>query len=114
MLKSTVYIKKKNNKFLVPPIKQEKNEEKEEEERIDDKYYITDRIIHKRIIKYNDSLQIDDTRLITLKSMGFKEEKLVNIYQSITLSQYLYAAQLLISASKTAKEENYKTTNQIL
>ena len=44
----------------------------------------------------------------TLKSMGFKEEILVNVYQSITLSQYLYAAPLLISASKTAKEEMMK------
>ncbi len=44
----------------------------------------------------------------TLKSMGFKEEILVNIYQTITLSQYLYAAPLLISASKTAKEEMTK------
>jgi ribonuclease P/MRP protein subunit RPP40 len=40
----------------------------------------------------------------TLKSMGFKEEILVNVYQSITLSQYLYAAPLLISASRSAKE----------
>jgi hypothetical protein len=40
--------------------------------------------------------------------MGFKEEILVNIYQGITLSQYLYAAPLLISASKTAKEEMTK------
>jgi hypothetical protein len=38
--------------------------------------------------------------------MGFKEEILVNIYQSIiTLSQYLYAAPILISASRSAKEE---------
>jgi hypothetical protein len=44
----------------------------------------------------------------TLKSMGFKEEILVNIYQSITLSQYLYAAPLLISARKTAKVEMAK------
>ena len=44
----------------------------------------------------------------TLKSMGFKEEILVNVYQSITLSQYLYAAPLLISASRTAKEEMSK------
>jgi hypothetical protein len=40
--------------------------------------------------------------------MGLKEEILVYIYQSITLSQYLYAAPLLISASKTAKEEMSK------
>ena len=44
----------------------------------------------------------------TLKSMGFKEEILVNIYQSNALSQYLYAAPLLISARKTAKEEMTK------
>jgi hypothetical protein len=44
----------------------------------------------------------------TLKSMGFKEEILVNVYQSITLSQYLYAAPLLISASRSAKEEMLK------
>ena len=44
----------------------------------------------------------------TLKSMGFKEEILVNVYQSITLSQYLYAAPLLISASRSAKEEMSK------
>jgi ribonuclease P/MRP protein subunit RPP40 len=43
-----------------------------------------------------------------LKSMGFKEEILVNVYQSITLSQYLYAAPLLISASRSAKEEMLK------
>jgi hypothetical protein len=40
--------------------------------------------------------------------MGFKEEILVDIYQSIALSQYLYAAPLLISARKTAKEEMTK------
>ena len=44
----------------------------------------------------------------TLKSIGFKEEILVNVYQSITLSQYLYAAPLLISASRSAKEEMLK------
>jgi hypothetical protein len=48
----------------------------------------------------------------TLKYMVFKEEILVNIYQSITLSQYLshylYAAPLLISASKRAKVEMAK------
>ncbi len=37
--------------------------------------------------------------------MGFKEEIHVNIYQSIIiLSQYLYAAPILISASRSAKE----------
>ena len=44
----------------------------------------------------------------TLKSMGFKEEILVYVYHSITLSQYLYAAPLLISASSTAKLEMSK------
>jgi hypothetical protein len=50
----------------------------------------------------------------TLKSMGFKEEILVNIYQSIKLSQYLYAAPLLISASKTAKVEMAKQQTRLL
>ena len=41
--------------------------------------------------------------------MRFKEEILANVYQSITLSQYLYAAPpLLISASRIAKEEMTK------
>ncbi len=44
----------------------------------------------------------------TLKSMGFKQEILVNVYQSISLSQWLYMAPLLISASRTAKEEMKK------
>ena len=44
----------------------------------------------------------------SLKSMGFKEEILVNVYQSIILSQYLYAAPLLISANRSAKEEMSK------
>jgi hypothetical protein len=44
----------------------------------------------------------------TIKSMGFKEEILVNIYQSITLSQNFYAATILISASRSAKEEMLK------
>ena len=48
------------------------------------------------------------TNIKTLKSIGFKEEILVNVYQSITLSQYLYTTPLLISASSTAKEEMSK------
>ena len=42
------------------------------------------------------------------RSMGFKEEILINVYQSITLRQYLYAAPLLISASRIANEEMSK------
>jgi hypothetical protein len=37
--------------------------------------------------------------------MGFKEEILMNIYRSITLSQHLYNAPLLGSASTQAKKE---------
>ena len=40
-----------------------------------------------------------------LKRMGFKQELLMNIYTSLTLSQYLYSAPLLISASNSAKLE---------
>jgi hypothetical protein len=40
--------------------------------------------------------------------MGFKEEILINIYRSITLSQYLYNAPLLESASTRAKNEMEK------
>ena len=41
----------------------------------------------------------------TLKSMGFKEEILVNIYQSITLSQYLYAARYYYQQAKQPKRK---------
>jgi hypothetical protein len=37
--------------------------------------------------------------------MGFAVDLQVNIYRSITLSQYLYNAPLLTSASKAAKME---------
>jgi hypothetical protein len=40
--------------------------------------------------------------------MGFKEEILMTIYRSITLSQYLYNAPLLGSASTEAKKEMEK------
>jgi hypothetical protein len=40
-----------------------------------------------------------------LKRMGFKEEILLNIYRSITLSQYLYNASVLGSANTQAKKE---------
>jgi hypothetical protein len=40
-----------------------------------------------------------------LKLMGFKEEILMYIYRSITLSQYLCNAPLLGSASPQAKKE---------
>jgi hypothetical protein len=40
--------------------------------------------------------------------MGFKEEILMNIYRNITLSQYLYNASLLGSASTQAKKEMEK------
>jgi hypothetical protein len=40
--------------------------------------------------------------------MGIKEEILMNIYRSITLSQYLYNAPLLGSASTQAKKRNKK------
>ncbi len=43
-----------------------------------------------------------------LKRMGFKEEILMNIYCSITLSQYLHNAPLLGSASTQAKKEMKK------
>jgi len=43
-----------------------------------------------------------------LKKMGFKEEILVNVYKSITLSQYIYNAPLLSSASTQAKNEMSK------
>jgi hypothetical protein len=46
--------------------------------------------------------------------MVFKEEILMNIYRSITLSQYLYSAPLLGSASTQAKKEMEKKTTQIL
>ncbi len=47
-------------------------------------------------------------QLKQLKHMGFKEEILMNIYRSITLSQYLYNAPLLGSASTQAKKEMEK------
>jgi hypothetical protein len=37
--------------------------------------------------------------------MGFTEGKLVCIYKSLTLSQYIYGAPLLASASTRAKKE---------
>jgi hypothetical protein len=37
--------------------------------------------------------------------MGFTEDKLVCIYKSLTLSQYIYGASLLASASTRAKKE---------
>jgi hypothetical protein len=40
--------------------------------------------------------------------MGFKEEILFSVYQSIPLSQYLYAAGLPKSTSRSAKEEMLK------
>ncbi len=40
-----------------------------------------------------------------LKRMGFKEEILMNIYRSVTLSQYLYNAPVLGSASTQANKE---------
>ena len=40
-----------------------------------------------------------------LRRMGFTEDKLVCIYKSLTLSQYIYAAPLLASASTRAKKE---------
>jgi hypothetical protein len=40
--------------------------------------------------------------------MGFKEEILMNIYRSMTLSQYQYNAPLLGSASTQAKKEMEK------
>jgi hypothetical protein len=45
-----------------------------------------------------------------LKRTGFKEEILMNIYRSITLSQYLYNAPLLGSASTQAKKK-WKNNN---
>ena len=41
-----------------------------------------------------------------LKSMGFREEILINVYRSITLSQYAYSAPLLCSASQQSKKGN--------
>lgn len=43
-----------------------------------------------------------------LKQMGLREEILVNVYRSITLSHYCYNAPLLCSASKGAKTEMQK------
>ena len=40
-----------------------------------------------------------------LKRMGFKQDLLINIYRSVTLSQYLYSAPMLTSASNKAKKE---------
>jgi hypothetical protein len=40
--------------------------------------------------------------------MGFKDEILMNIYRSITLSQYLYNVPLLRSAGSQAKKETEK------
>ena len=47
-----------------------------------------------------------------LKRMGFKEEILVNVYQSITLSQYLYNAPLLCSTNEMSKAEMVKQQNR--
>ena len=44
--------------------------------------------------------------------MGFKEEILVNVYQSITLSQYLYNAPLLCSTNEMSKAEMVKLQNR--
>jgi hypothetical protein len=38
-----------------------------------------------------------------LRRMGFKEDKLVCVYKSLNLSQYIYGAPLLASASTRAK-----------
>jgi hypothetical protein len=40
-----------------------------------------------------------------LRRMGFTEDKLVCIYKSLTLSQYIYSAPLLASASTRAKKK---------
>jgi hypothetical protein len=40
-----------------------------------------------------------------LRRMGFTEDKLVCIYKSLTLGQYIYGAPLLASASTRAKKE---------
>jgi hypothetical protein len=45
------------------------------------------------------------TYLKKLRRMGFTEDKLVCIYKSSTLSQYIYGAPLLASASTRAKKE---------
>ena len=39
------------------------------------------------------------------KHIGFQEEVLINVYRSITHSQYMYSAPLLTSTSKTAQQE---------
>jgi hypothetical protein len=48
-----------------------------------------------------------------LRSMGFTEDKLVCIYKSLTLSQYIYGVPLLTSASTRAKKENANTTTSL-
>ena len=44
--------------------------------------------------------------------MGFKEETLVNVYQTITLSQYLYNVPLLSSTSEMSKAVMVKQQNR--
>lgn len=75
----------------------------------------------------NDSLDYDEqwakTSKITnphvyllkqLKRMNFREELLINVYRSITLSQYSYAAPLLVSASTNAKNEMIRQQTRCL
>jgi hypothetical protein len=46
-----------------------------------------------------------------LKQLKFKEEILINVYRSLTLSHFNYSASLLISTSANAKKKwpNYNT-----
>ena len=56
--------------------------------------------------QWKETSKKTNCHIYLIKSL--KEEILVNVYKSITLSQYLYAAPLLISASRSAKEEMSK------
>ena len=49
-----------------------------------------------------------------LKQLKFKEEILINVYRTITLSIYNYSAPLLITTSPPGKNRNGQTTTTIL
>jgi hypothetical protein len=46
--------------------------------------------------------------VVGLKQLKFKQEILINVYRSLTLSHYTYSTPLLISTSKNAKTEMAK------
>ena len=49
-----------------------------------------------------------------LKQLKFKEEILINVYRSLTLSLFTYSATFFISTSTTAKKEMAKQQHRFL